>query len=301
VYDMTEFIASGEHPGGEEIPLKYGGRDATEYWHELHGHIESEIAADIESGEGDNTFLEVLPRCIGRTSGHTPVEARVYSSWRERNWAGNVWWPAAAAGQQLVEPASLEELCEVVKNADAVRVLGRGHSFVPLCPVEEGGVMISLNQMSAVLELDETNMTVTVEGGITYSQLVGYLSSEERPYSLANVQSHPGFTVAGTLATASHGSSALDPASGRAWLGGQASLARSCLMVLADGTTRRFSPGDAAWHAAIVNLGCLGVMAEVTLDLVPDHDYELVMYRRLLLSAARVTCSLSTDSDDLTL
>jgi hypothetical protein len=46
VYDMTEFIASGEHPGGEEIPLKYGGRDATEYWHELHGHIESEIAAD---------------------------------------------------------------------------------------------------------------------------------------------------------------------------------------------------------------------------------------------------------------
>ena len=24
VYDMTEFIASGEHPGGDEIPLEYG-------------------------------------------------------------------------------------------------------------------------------------------------------------------------------------------------------------------------------------------------------------------------------------
>ena len=30
VYDMTEFIASDTHPGGEEIPLQYAGKDATE-------------------------------------------------------------------------------------------------------------------------------------------------------------------------------------------------------------------------------------------------------------------------------
>jgi xylitol oxidase len=182
----------------------------------------------------------------------------------------------------MAEPETLEELCEVVAAASRVRVLGQGHSFVPICHVsDEDGTMISLSKMCAVLDLDEENMTVTVEGGINYSQLTGYLSSDERPFALANVQSHPSFTVAGTLATASHGSSAIDPETGRAWLGGQASLARSCLMVLADGSTRRFNKGDPEWGAIVVNLGCMGVMAEITLDLVPDHDWELTMYRNI--------------------
>ena len=30
-----------------------------------------------------------------------------------------------------------------------------------------------------------------------------------------------------------------------------------------------------------MNLGCMGVMAEITLDLVPDHAYELTMYRNI--------------------
>ena len=74
---------------------------------------------------------------------------------------------------------------------------------------------------------------------------------------------------------------AINPETGRAWLGGQASLARSCLMVLADGSTKRYTKGDPEWGAVIVNLGCIGVMAEITLDLVPDHDYELIVYRNI--------------------
>jgi len=285
VYDMTEFIAQEVHPGGEEIPLQYAGKDATEFWMETHGHLLDEIMEDLDNddgagGEGENTFLEILPKRIGRVSGRTPIEAKVYSTWREQNWGGNVRW--GARGAEMAEPESLEELCEIVKSASSLRVVGRGHSFVPVCEVtDEAGTMLSLGKMCAVLELDEENLTVTCQGGITYSQLVGYLSSDDRPYALANVQSHPSFTVAGTLSTASHGSSGIDPETGRAWLGGQPSLAHSCLMVLADGTTRRFTKDDAEWGAVIVNIGCIGVMAEITLDLVPDHDYELTMYRNI--------------------
>ena len=46
-----------------------------------------------------------------------------YEALLEKNWVGNVQFNSA----ETVVPASLEELCEVVKNADAVRVLGRGH------------------------------------------------------------------------------------------------------------------------------------------------------------------------------
>ena len=247
----------------------------------------------------------MLPKCIGRTpAGRTPIEAKVYASWRERNWGGNIFWApggsseaVAALAEPIVEPASLSELCEVVRAASSVRVLGRGHSFVPICVADGGGeahigggTMVSLNKLSKVLSLDEEKMTVTVEGGITYSQLVGYLSAADRPFALANVQSHPGFTVAGTLATGSHGSSGIDPATGRAWLGSQASLCRAVLFVLADGTTRRFEKGvDAEWPAAVVNLGCLGVMAEITLDLVADHDYALTVYRNLVRLCHRLS------------
>ena len=128
----SEFVASGEHPGGDEVPLQYAGRDATEFWLDTHGHLLDEIMEDVESGEGDNTFLEVLPKRIGRTDGTTPTEAQVYARRFEQNWAGNIDWGAAHGNSfEVAEPESLEELCEVVKNASAARVLGRGHSFVP--------------------------------------------------------------------------------------------------------------------------------------------------------------------------
>jgi hypothetical protein len=173
------------------LPFSIGAQ----FWMDTHGHLLDEIMEDVESGEGTNTFLETLPKRIGVTSGRTPIEAKVYSDYFQHNWANNIAW--GAPGEAMAEPEDLEELCEIVKNASAVRVLGRGHSFVPVCEVtEKGGTMISLNKMNRILELNEERLTVTVEGGITYSQLVGFLSSDERPYALANVQSHPGFTVA---------------------------------------------------------------------------------------------------------
>ena len=35
VFDMTEFIGS-DHPGGDAIPMDYAGKDASEYWNEVH-------------------------------------------------------------------------------------------------------------------------------------------------------------------------------------------------------------------------------------------------------------------------
>ena len=116
VYDMTEFIASDTHPGGEEIPLQYAGKDATEFWMETHGHLLDEIMEDLDNddgqgGEGENTFLEMLPKRIGRTSGRTPIEAKVYATKRERNWGGNVGW--VEHGAAMAEPETLEELCDL--------------------------------------------------------------------------------------------------------------------------------------------------------------------------------------------
>ena len=263
VYDMTEFISSDTHPGGEEIPLQYAGKDATDFWLDTHGHLLDEIMKDLENdngqgGAGENTFLEMLPKRIGRTTGRPPIEAQVYSTKRQHNWGGNVSW--AAHGAVMAEPETLEELCEVVAAASHVRVLGQGHSFVPICHVStEEGTMISLSKMCAVLDLDAENMTVTVEGGINYSQLTGYLSSDARPFALANVQSHPSFTVAGTLATASHGSSAIDPVCVRA---------RVCVAVWPLPVVSSYETDQPSWRAG--DRASVARRAGVSRPLLPD-------------------------------
>ena len=185
--------------------------------------------------------------------------------------------------QDLLEPQSLAELCDIVKESSFVRVVGRGHSFVPVCKARAAprSATISLNKMNRVLDIDSEAMTVTVEGGITYRRLYEVLDAAPESVALANVQSHPGVTVAGTLSTGTHGSAGIDPETGRATLGAQSSLCRSVLMVMDDGTTKRWTRGDADWGAVVVSLGCLGVMAEVTLDLVPDHDFDMVTYTDL--------------------
>ena len=66
---------------------------------DTHGHLLDEIMEDLDNdnghgGEGENTFLEVLPKRIGRTTGRPPIEAQVYSTKREHNWGGNVGWAA---------------------------------------------------------------------------------------------------------------------------------------------------------------------------------------------------------------
>ena len=49
VYDVTEFL--GDHPGGSSILLTVGGKDASDYFWELHrSEILDEIAQDYEIG-----------------------------------------------------------------------------------------------------------------------------------------------------------------------------------------------------------------------------------------------------------
>ena len=52
VFDMTDFIKEESgHPGGADIPLEYGGKDASDFWTDMHGHMADEILEDVLSGE----------------------------------------------------------------------------------------------------------------------------------------------------------------------------------------------------------------------------------------------------------
>ena len=116
------------------------------------------------SGEGDITGLDTFPTVLGLADGPAPASA-MGSLTPSTNWAGNVVWREPLT----VSPESVAELRAVVREAEGnVRVIGRSHSFTPMCDTD--GTLINMAKMSGIIDLDETTGRVTVEGGITCAQ-----------------------------------------------------------------------------------------------------------------------------------
>src|SRR5690242_2764432 len=116
------------------------------------------------------------------------------------NWAGNYTFTAA----RIHNPTTLEQVQELVSQADKIRVLGSGHSFNHIA--DSPGDMLSLANFDANNEpvINRERRTATVGGGVKYGQLCEQLDREG--FALHNLASLPHISIAGACATATHGS-----------------------------------------------------------------------------------------------
>ncbi|MEX2400474.1 MAG: D-arabinono-1,4-lactone oxidase [Rhodothermales bacterium] len=172
------------------------------------------------------------------------------------NWAGNLTYSA----ETLHLPGSVEEAREIVRNSSTVRPLGSRHCFNTIAdsPVSQ----ISLGRMNGVVELDEASNQVTVESGILYGDLSTYL--HERGYAVHNLASLPHISVAGAIATATHGSGVAN--------GNLATPVSAIEFIDARGDLHTLTRDDDAFSGAAVHLGGLGVITRITLDVEPTFD-----------------------------
>ncbi|MEV6152313.1 FAD-binding protein [Nonomuraea sp. NPDC052129] len=176
-------------------------------------------------------------------------------------------------------PSSLDELQSLVAGTASIRALGSGHSFNDVA--DSTGDLVVLDRLPYEIEIDSAAARVRVGGRVTYAELAPVLHASG--FALGNLASLPHISVAGSVATGTHGSG-----------GGNQSLsaAVSALdLVTADGSLITLARGDADFPGAVVALGALGVVTSVTLDLVPafelrqyvreglpdDFDFEAVM------------------------
>jgi xylitol oxidase len=114
------------------------------------------------------------------------------------NWAGNLRYAAA----DVLEPTTVAELQDLVAGATKLRALGSRHSFNRIA--DTTGTLVSLEHLAPAIEVDPANMTVTVSGGTRYGTLAAEL--QRQGYALHNLASLPHISVAGAVATATHGS-----------------------------------------------------------------------------------------------
>ena len=183
------------------------------------------------------------------------------------NWAGNITFGAA----QVSRPGSVAELQQVVAASPRVRALGTGHSFSDIA--DTGGVLVSVVGLPPVIELDCDRAQVTVSAGLRYGELASWL--DERGWALANLGSLPHISVAGACATGTHGSGDGNRCLAAAVAGAELVTAGGDLV-----QARRDDPGPAGQDFAgmPVSLGTLGVLTQVTLDLVPAFTVRQWVY-----------------------
>ena len=172
------------------------------------------------------------------------------------NWAGSHTYRAPG----WAAPRSVEEVQEVVAGAGRVRVLGSRHSFTDLTDTD--GTLLSLHRLPRRIEVDHQARTVTVDGGIRYGDLVGPL--HDAGWALASLASLPHISVAGAVATGTHGSGDR--------VGSLAAAVSALDLVGPDGELHTLRRGDPDFPGAVVGLGALGVVTAVTLDVVPTYD-----------------------------
>lgn len=183
------------------------------------------------------------------------------------NWAGNYTYSAA----RLHRPGSIEELRELVVACRKLRVLGTRHSFNTIADTPED--LISLERLNRVVSLDPAGRTVTVEAGIRYGELSRWLHREG--FALHNLASLPHISVAGACATATHGSGNRN--------GNLATAVTALTLVTADGelvTLTRDADGDLL-RGAVVGLGAVGVVARLTIEIMPAFMMRQDRYERL--------------------
>ncbi|HEV8082342.1 MAG TPA: FAD-binding protein, partial [Chitinophagaceae bacterium] len=170
------------------------------------------------------------------------------------NWAGNFTFST----HNLYYPHSVTEVQELVKKYSKVKALGTKHCFNRIADSKHN--LISLKEMNCDISLDESAHTVTVNGGVKYGELSPYLDS--KGYALHNLASLPHISVAGAIATATHGSGVKN--------GNLSSAVSGLEIVTASGdviTLSREKDGE-KFLAAVVGLGALGIVTKVTLDIL---------------------------------
>ncbi|MDQ0322713.1 xylitol oxidase [Pararhizobium capsulatum DSM 1112] len=165
-------------------------------------------------------------------------------------------------------PFSREELQSTVATASRLKVLGSRHSFNAIA---DGDVAIVLGHMPLDPVIEADGGQVSIAGHATYGDLAAFLANHK--LAVHNLASLPHISIAGAIATATHGSGDGN--------GNLATAVSGLEIVTADGKLLTTKRGDPDFDGMVVHLGALGVVTRVTLDTQPAFEVSQSVYEGL--------------------
>ena len=177
----------------------------------------------------------------------------------------------------LVKVLSTEDVASVMKLAYErnipVVVRGSGTGLVGGAVAINGGIMLDTSAMKKVIELDENNLTVTVQSGLLLMELAAYC--DEHGYQYCPDPGEKSATIGGNISTNAGGMRAVK-------YGVTRDAVRAITAVLPTGEIMRFgskvvknSSGYDLKDLIIGSEGTLAVVTEATLKIIPKPEYAI--------------------------
>jgi len=172
-----------------------------------------------------------------------------------QNWSGTYRFTA----RRVIAARTIDDVRRAVAAGGRVRAVGTRHSFNDLA--DNGATLVSVTGIAPDPVLDETSRTVRVGAGSTYGAVAAWL--QDRGWAVGNMGSLPHISVAGAVATGTHGS------------GNRNRILSAAIAGLdyvdAAGELRHAGRSDPDFDGMAVGLGAFGVVVRVTLDVEPSY------------------------------
>ena len=171
----------------------------------------------------------------------------------------------------LIYVTSTEEVSKIMKYANdnliPVVARGSGTDLVGAAVALKGGIMICTKLMNHILELDENNLTVTVEPGVLLMQLQAYV--EEHDFFYPPDPGEKSATIGGNLSTNAGGMRAVKYGVTRDYVRGLTVVLPNGSVEHIGGKTVKNSSGYDLKDLIVGSEGTLCVITEAILKIVP--------------------------------
>ena len=180
-----------------------------------------------------------------------------------KNWSGTVTFQDS----HTHAPATVDELAKIVAKEGKIRARGSAHCFNAIA--DTSAVSVTFENMSQEIVIDKDRAIVTLPAGMKYGELA--VALHDRGWALHNMASLPHISVAGAIATATHGSGVGN--------GNLATAVRGLEIVLPDGNIKTVTSQDPDFAGFVVGLGLVGIVSKVDLAIEPTFNVEQTVYR----------------------
>jgi len=171
----------------------------------------------------------------------------------------------------VVRATSTEDVSQVMKyayeNNIPVTPRGSGTGLVGSCVPMEHGIIIETTLMNHFLELDEDNLTITVETGVLLMELAAYV--EERGYFYPPDPGEKTATIGGNINTNAGGMRAVKYGVTRDYVRGLEVVLPTGKVVEFGGKVVKNSSGYALKDLIVGSEGTLGIVTKAILKLLP--------------------------------
>lgn len=171
----------------------------------------------------------------------------------------------------VVKVTSTEEVSEIMKyayeNNIPVTPRGSGTGLVGASVAIEHGIMIDTSLMNHFLELDEENLTLTVEPGVLLMEISAYV--EERDLFYPPDPGEKSATIGGNISTNAGGMRAVKYGVTRDYVRGLEVVLPDGRIVEFGGKVVKNSTGYAMKDLMVGSEGTLGIITKAILKLIP--------------------------------